>query len=293
MRKFPRRGYPSADLFQCNLECVEFRFERRVDHARAELDDEAADQRRVDVEFNMNRLAGYVGQRALDVGELAIGKGNCRNDAGGHLAAPVSEQLTEAAEHVGQIRKAVVGGDQLDEIAHRAAEAGGLDDGADGLELVLGGEDQRFHQAAKVGAFAAKGLETGDVRLDDFELAGLVRQLEQGRGIPFGDPEDHRFRFAHVTTPHRCEPSKVHPFERFEDIRKIAHDSGTAHGPAANLAPSTTGVSLTQRVHWIQEFGFCADILRYLAAWDISLRNAYPKVEWFIVLGDIRPIPRK
>ena len=117
------------------------------------------------------------------------------------------------------------------------------------LRMTRAGEN-----AAKVCAFAAKGLETGDIRLDDFKLAGLARQLEQGRGITFGDPEDHRFRFAHVRTSHRCEPSKVHPFERFEEIRRKENDGGTAHGPAANLAPSITGLSLTQRVHWIQEF---------------------------------------
>src|SRR3546814_17458961 len=82
-RKFPRRGCPSSDPFHGELKSLQFAAQGRIDHAAADLHDEAADQRRIDLEVELNLAAdagtqGFEQRGLLGIGEREIGRATCR-----------------------------------------------------------------------------------------------------------------------------------------------------------------------------------------------------------------------
>src|SRR3546814_6653933 len=82
-RKFPRRGCPSSDPFHGELKSLQFAAQGRIDHAAADLHDEAADQRRIDLEVELNLAADAGTQGFEQRGLLGIGERAGRGHLGG------------------------------------------------------------------------------------------------------------------------------------------------------------------------------------------------------------------
>ncbi len=97
----------------------------RIDHAGAELDRQPADDRRIDLDVEIDRLlAGDRLERALDRLKMSIGQLFGGGDLGGHLALPFRNQLAEVADHVAHREQPPVGGHEQQEVRSKAADAG-------------------------------------------------------------------------------------------------------------------------------------------------------------------------
>src|SRR5690242_11187392 len=119
---------------------IELGAHRGVHHAGAHLDDESADEARVDFDVEVDVGLGDVAQRRLDVVQNPIRRTLRQDDLGPDDALRLSHEFTEGANHVGQREKAALRGDETDEVADETAETGPIQDGADGAGLFLGRE---------------------------------------------------------------------------------------------------------------------------------------------------------
>src|SRR6185436_16531476 len=82
------------------LDGVELGAERRVDHAAAELHDQPADNRRIDLYLDLHVLLGNGLERVLDRGEMRVGRLLGHSDRRPGLALVLGDQLPEASDHV-------------------------------------------------------------------------------------------------------------------------------------------------------------------------------------------------
>src|SRR6056297_4340931 len=85
----------SPDLSHGVLEARELRADRSVDQSRAELDDEAADERRIDGGFQLHLAAHGAGQRLRQRVALGLGESLRGGHLGGDLSAAAGEHLEE------------------------------------------------------------------------------------------------------------------------------------------------------------------------------------------------------
>src|SRR5438132_5550296 len=78
---------PSGNALHRQLQPLQLALNRSVDHARAEFDDETANQPRVDANINRNPAADATAQLLVQRGELGFAQSLRRGDLGRHLAA--------------------------------------------------------------------------------------------------------------------------------------------------------------------------------------------------------------
>ena len=72
-KRFPRREYPSANLFELGFNVHQFGAERRIDHARADLHDQAAQDRRVDARLRgVTSLPSFAFSAAFSARDLLV-----------------------------------------------------------------------------------------------------------------------------------------------------------------------------------------------------------------------------
>ncbi|CAI2932525.1 protein of unknown function [Aminobacter niigataensis] len=197
MRKFPRRGCPSADLFQCKLERIEFGFERRIDLARAHLHDQAAEQRRIYGDRDRHILAGDAFQRCLEFRFLGCRQRMRRGHFSRGLATMLGSDLAERLDHAGQGEKAAIARHEAKEVASQAGDLGLVGDRRDSLFLVFAGEDRALDQAVEIGAAIKQSGETTKVGFYLCNGACFEREIEQRSSITLSNTGDWRGRLGH------------------------------------------------------------------------------------------------
>ncbi len=123
-----RRNFSGADIHQptsfmrvrIELSLV---FERAIDHARPELDDEAADDRWIDLDGDFDgRTARNLGERRFERAEMSIRKRFGDGDLGPHDTLERVVQPVEAGNHVADGEQPAFGGNELDEIGGEPAD---------------------------------------------------------------------------------------------------------------------------------------------------------------------------
>ena len=103
--------------FMASFETVELGAQRVVDHAAADLDDEAAEEGGIDLLVELHVLAERGLERGLQRAHLAFGELAAREVTSARcLAAMAREQRAEGLDHVGGGEQAAVPGDELEEI---------------------------------------------------------------------------------------------------------------------------------------------------------------------------------
>jgi hypothetical protein len=89
--------------------CVEFGAKRAVDHARPELDDDTADEGGIDLDADVDVLAGGLAAKLLfQFGDLLVGERGGRGDLGAGQAPGGVIKLVVALDHVGQHKQAAL-----------------------------------------------------------------------------------------------------------------------------------------------------------------------------------------
>src|SRR5579885_1232058 len=90
------------------LQAMQLALQRRIDHARANLDDEAAQQARVDLDIDGDLAADRLAQLLVD--RLALRRRQIlrRDHMGGDLAALLGEAVQIALDHLRQREEAAV-----------------------------------------------------------------------------------------------------------------------------------------------------------------------------------------
>src|SRR5215469_12769795 len=101
MFSFLRSDFASASAHRV-ADAVQFRAKRRVDHARADFDDEAAEERRIDLRLEAWITSELGFDRSLEFGNFAVGKRARRRDLRIDLAADLRKLCVESANNVGE-----------------------------------------------------------------------------------------------------------------------------------------------------------------------------------------------
>ena len=96
-RMIPRPAHRSAGSLQHDFQVHEFRPQRGIEHAAADLDHQAAEQRGVNLGVEPHVLAVGRLERVLERGELLVVERHRRLHFGHHLAAVKRELLAEAS----------------------------------------------------------------------------------------------------------------------------------------------------------------------------------------------------
>ena len=204
MQQKVHHGISWGRQFRCSVKFqVELGAQGGVDHAAAELDDDAADQARVDAEIEVDLGLRDVLERRLDVLEHRVGGLLGQPHLGPHDALRRADELAVGPDHVRQGEEPAVGGREADEVAGQPADPGLRQHGLDRLDLVLGREGRAAHEAPQVGALGQQGVEPVEPlghRVDGPLVAG---ELEQRRGVPPGDARQGRTRFRCVLSHQR------------------------------------------------------------------------------------------
>ena len=151
-----------------------------IDHAGAELDDQPADDRRIDLDVEIDRLlAGDRFERALDRLEMGVGQLLGGGDLGGHLALPARDELAEVADHLADREQPAVRGHEHQEVRGEPADAGLGEHGGERPAPLLGAEHRAADQAIEVRALRDHGGEFFDIGLHRVDGLGVERELEQ------------------------------------------------------------------------------------------------------------------
>src|SRR5260370_5379473 len=108
---------PLPDRLHRQLQPVQPALQRAVDHPRADLDDHAAEEARIDPQIDRNpppdRAAQLLGERIL----LALAQRLRRRDLGRDLAAPLGQLLEKRLDHCRRRAEPPVAGDDAEAIA--------------------------------------------------------------------------------------------------------------------------------------------------------------------------------
>src|SRR5690348_14983754 len=105
------------DPLHGELQALQLAAERRIDHARAQLDDQAAEQARIDPGFNSDFAADGAAQPLVERLALRVAERLCRDDLRRDLAAPRSELGKERLNHLRQHEEPPVLGEEAENIA--------------------------------------------------------------------------------------------------------------------------------------------------------------------------------
>jgi hypothetical protein len=161
------------------LNRIEFGAQRGVDHAAAQFDHEAADDRRINLDLKVDILAAGCGleRRRHGVAMLVVERFGDRH-LGSHLALVAGDQRSERLEDILDREQPPIGGDDLENIAGKPTDTGLLEHCCQCAALLFGGEDGALHQPGEVGAFGDQCIETVEVRLDGIDRFFVARQLK-------------------------------------------------------------------------------------------------------------------
>lgn len=138
-----------------------------VDGAVADLDDEAADNVRVDLVGDLELLAGAnvrgLADGGLELGEGLVIEGLGRGDSHLDLTARRRDDLVELVADALEEAKTVVLSERLEEVLDGGAAATGLLDklGNNG-RLVLGAQGRGGENAVELGVLVGNGAERGE-----------------------------------------------------------------------------------------------------------------------------------
>src|SRR3954447_13785340 len=194
-------GAALAGLAHRETDGVELGAQRRVDHAAADANHEAADQRGIDLHVEVDLGLGDVAERRFDLAEHPLRR--LLRDA--HLglddALRLGDEGAEAADHVGQREQPPFPCDEADEVLGEPADAGPFEDRRDGLLLRLGAEDRAPDQPPQILALADERVEGVEVAGDRIDRLVVARELEQRGGIAARHARNHgsalRTLFSH------------------------------------------------------------------------------------------------
>src|SRR5262245_1936678 len=161
------------------LDRVELGAERGIDHAGAELDHEAADDRRIDLHIDLHVLVRDRRERVLDRSEVGGARLIRQRHLCGHLALLAGEELAEGTDHVAHREQAPVRCHHQQELGGDPRNAGAREHRGERPHLVLGREYRAAHQAVQIGTLGNERIEAVEIRLHPVERVLLERELEQ------------------------------------------------------------------------------------------------------------------
>src|SRR5262249_53366649 len=124
---FPRRGYPLASLFHRVLDGIEFGAQGTIDHTAAELDDQSADNGRIDLDVEVDILAGNRFERSAQRVDMLRLELFGHRDLGGSFALMSGDQWADRLEWPAHGEGAVVPHARLEKIRGEAADPGAID----------------------------------------------------------------------------------------------------------------------------------------------------------------------
>src|ERR1700738_1665984 len=128
---------PSGNALHRQLQPLQLALNRSVDHARAEFEDEAADQPRVDVNIDRAPTADAAAQLLVQRRELRFAQRVRREHFGGDLAEARGKFGEEVLDHRRDSKKTPIARDHREKIPNQRRKAGPLGERPDPLRLLV------------------------------------------------------------------------------------------------------------------------------------------------------------
>ncbi|CAA7619364.1 hypothetical protein MTBSS4_240059 [Magnetospirillum sp. SS-4] len=187
MRRFPRRGFPLSNPFHSELEMLQLRLQRAVNHTGADLHHQTAQQTGIDLDLDGDIAA----ERRLEGGDEGVVLGRRQRHRGRHhgglLATAGGEPAQIGFDHPRKGEQAAVSGRQPQEFRCQLGKAAGLGNGGDRPALFRAAEHGAVDEAAQIGAVADHDLQRLEVAGHLIEGGRRIGQIEKGGGVAGGD----------------------------------------------------------------------------------------------------------
>src|SRR5690242_20882952 len=129
-----------------DLQAMELGLERSVDHARADLDDDAAEKARIDAHVDRDLGADGGAKLLIEPRTLPLVERLRGNDIRRHLAAALRELGEIRLDHVGDGEEAAVLCNEAEKILREAPQPRRFGERADRLLLLVAREHRAAHQ---------------------------------------------------------------------------------------------------------------------------------------------------
>ena len=164
-------------------EAVELGAEGRIDHARADLDDQAAEKRGIDLGVKARFLAQLGLERGLEFVDFGVVEGAGGGDFRFGLAARPGDQTLILLDDLGQHEEAALVRQQQHEFDGQRLGAHFFQHGLQGLGLILGAEHRGAHQAGEIGTGLHGPAQGGEIGADRIHRLLVLGQFKHGIGI--------------------------------------------------------------------------------------------------------------
>src|SRR5580704_11899229 len=128
---------PSGNALHRQLQPLQLALNRSVDHARAEFEDEAADQPRVDANIDRDPAADAAAELLVQSRELRFAQRLRREHFGGDFAAPRGKFGEEGLDHRRDSKKTPIARDHREKIPNQRRKAGPVGERPDPLRLLV------------------------------------------------------------------------------------------------------------------------------------------------------------
>src|SRR5579862_1670322 len=145
------------------LQARELALDRCIDHARADLDHEPADQARIDPEIDRHLAADGLAQLLVDGLGLGWRQRLRRRYLCCHLAAPGREFLEIAGDHAGEDEQPAVARGNAEKILGERGEAGAIRHRGHGLALLGAAHDGAAKKAPEIGALVDQDTKRPEI----------------------------------------------------------------------------------------------------------------------------------
>jgi hypothetical protein len=148
------------------LDRIEFGAKRTIDHAAAEFDNEATDDRRIDIHVERNVLARHRLQRGLEGIEILVAELFGHRHISGRLALELRHQRTESADHLIHGEQPPIGGKDFQEIGGNARNTGLFEHRRQCLHLRIGRKNWTANETLQISAVRQHRIELVEVGFD-------------------------------------------------------------------------------------------------------------------------------
>jgi hypothetical protein len=170
-----------------NAQASQLRAQRTIDHLRADLHDQTAENIRVDAGGERHWLAH---RRLQCIGErrrLRLRQRLRRRHLRGDLATAARQHAEERRDDHRQGKQPPLFREQADELLRQLAGAGLFEDGRHRLRLILPRDHRRADQPAQIRRAIDESVEAFQLIGDGVEFLFRFGQLEESRRVAFGE----------------------------------------------------------------------------------------------------------